>query len=174
MLSEWSEFFVAAAGACAALGGLIIVAVSVSVTEMIAIPGMASRAGVAVALLALPTVASLAGLIPDISLPVFGVIVTLLGAVVLMLALGSLRILLRNRRLPLPEAAQIGGAVHSSLTETLAKGLPGVLATACVSAGGVLLMFDVAAGVLWLAAGTLVAICAALVAAWVVMVEIRR
>ena len=73
MLEGWSEFFVAAAGAAAALAGLIIVAMSVSIDDVVKIPGMTSRAATAIAMLVLVTAVALAGLIPSQSDQAFGV-----------------------------------------------------------------------------------------------------
>ncbi|SDS73565.1 hypothetical protein [Microterricola viridarii] len=166
MLAEWSGFFVAAAGACAALGGLIIVAASVSVTEMIAIPGMASRAGVAIALLVASTIIALAALMPGLTAGGFGWLVLLAGGIALGLALESLWRLVRTR--------QPGAREHRGLGESIAKGSIGVLPSAAFCVAGVLLVLGDAAGAYWIAAGILLAIFSAVVSAWVVLVEIRR
>ncbi len=79
MLSEWTDFFVASAGAAAALAGLIIVAVSGDVDRVIAIPGMASRAGVAIALLVMSTLIALGALIPRIPALGYGTLVVFTG-----------------------------------------------------------------------------------------------
>ena len=42
--SEWTDLFVAAAGASAALAGLIFVAVSINVDRILALPGIPNRA----------------------------------------------------------------------------------------------------------------------------------
>jgi hypothetical protein len=53
MLDGWSEFFVATAGAAAALAGLIIVAMSVNIQTILNIPSMTSRAAATIASLIL-------------------------------------------------------------------------------------------------------------------------
>src|ERR1700712_601264 len=63
-LDAWHDLFIASAGAAAALAGLIIVAMSVNIKEIIAIPSMPSRAGTSIANLVLIVVVSVGGLIP--------------------------------------------------------------------------------------------------------------
>ena len=158
MLADWSDFFVASAGASAALAGLIIVAISVSVSEMIAIPGMTARAGTSIALLVLVAVVSLAALIPHQPVEVFGLEVLALGAVC------------------------VGFAVHTfvrlapanSLGRTLAKGTPLAVPPVLVVVGGIAVAAGAEAGLALVAAGAVLAIVAAVVDAWVVLVEIRR
>jgi hypothetical protein len=57
------EFLVASAGAPAALAGLVMVSISVSIKEILAVPSLPARAGAAVGSLVLAVVASLAALI---------------------------------------------------------------------------------------------------------------
>ncbi len=47
-MEPWHDFFVAVAGASAALTGLIFVGVSLSLTRMLAIPRLADRASQAI------------------------------------------------------------------------------------------------------------------------------
>lgn len=159
MLTDWSEFFVAAAGASAALAGLIIVAISVSVDEMIAIAGMTSRAASAVSLLVLVAVVSLAGLIPHQPPALFGVVTAAAGALALVIGVTSLVRLLRS-------GTGTGAA--------LVKGLGGVVPAACVVGGGAAVAAGLEAGLAWLAAGVLLAFAVSVLDAWVVLVEIRR
>ncbi|MCU1477000.1 MAG: hypothetical protein JWQ64_1693, partial [Subtercola sp.] len=63
-LEGWDDLFVASAGAAAALAGLIIVAMSVNIKQIIAIPSMPSRAGTSIASLVLIVVVSIGALIP--------------------------------------------------------------------------------------------------------------
>lgn len=161
MLSEWHDFFVATAGAGAALAGLIIVAVSGGVDRVIKIPGMASRAGVAIALLIMVTLVALSALIPGIPEWGYGVLVAIvgLGAVVLAsLSFGHL------------VALRSGGSMLRALT----KGSVGLVPALCVTLGGVLLAGGLELGMLWIAAGILLAVVSAVLASWVILIEIRR
>ncbi|MET0854186.1 MAG: hypothetical protein ABWY30_06115 [Microterricola sp.] len=160
MLSEWTDFFVASAGAAAALAGLIIVAVSGDVDRVIAIPGMASRAGVAIALLVMSTLIALGALIPHSSALGYGTFVLATGLVATLLATLSLVRLVRSR--------------PGSLGEALLKGVFGVLPAFLAVIGGVLVMLDVEAGLSWVATGILLAVVFSVVSSWVILIEIRR
>lgn len=62
--AEWSDFNVAVAGAGAALGGLLIVALSVNIRQIAESRGLAARAGASIATLILGVALSCAALIP--------------------------------------------------------------------------------------------------------------
>ena len=117
MLETSHEFFVATAGAAAALAGLIIVAMTVSVDLIVKIPGMTSRAATAIGLLIGVTVVSLAGLI-DQELWAFGVeaLVTALG--VIALAVDSMVRVVRGRTV---------GSLGAAIFKTAIGIVPGVL-----------------------------------------------
>ncbi len=63
-LAEWSDFNVAVAGAGAALGGVLIVALSVNIRQIAESRGLAARAGASIATLILGVALSCAALIP--------------------------------------------------------------------------------------------------------------
>ncbi|RZU65189.1 modulator of FtsH protease [Microterricola gilva] len=160
MLSEWTDFFVASAGAAAALAGLIIVAVSGDVDRVIAIPGMASRAGVAIALLVMSTLIALGALIPHSSALGYGALVVLTGLVATLLATLSLLRLVRSRT--------------GSLSEAFLKGAFGVLPALLAVIGGVLVMLGTDAGLGRVATGILLAVVFSVISSWVILIEIRR
>jgi modulator of FtsH protease len=157
MLEQWSDFFVAAAGASAGLAGLIIVAMSVNIETIVKIPSMPSRAGSAIANLVLIVVASIAGLMAALPVQGFGIIV-LVGAL-----------------------ASLGFAVDSTVqmvrkagASGLVRGAVSVLPGLGFLVGGALLVAGLGSGLYWVAAGILLAFVGSVVNAWVLLVEIRR
>ena len=160
-LEGWSEFFVATAGASAALAGLIIVAMSVNVELMITIAGMTSRAASAIALLVLGTVVSLVGLIPHQPAVAVGVEIGILGMGGLGFAIDSMVKVFR---------ARAGRPLYEALTKTLVLVIPAL----AVVVAGVLVAIGIEAGTYVLAFGVIAGMVAAVINAWVVLVEIRR
>ncbi|HNF84655.1 MAG TPA: hypothetical protein PLE13_11780, partial [Solirubrobacterales bacterium] len=71
-LSEWSDFFVASAGASAALAGLVFVAISINVARILQLDGVPELGLVTLLLLIGVLVVSMFGLIPDQSEHAFG------------------------------------------------------------------------------------------------------
>ena len=162
MLEGWSEFFVAAAGAAAALAGLIIVAMSVSIDDLVKIPGMTSRAATAIAMLVLVTAVSLAGLIPSQGDQAFGIEVLVLSLIGMVFALQSLWVLVRH------------STSSRRLVESLVKAVVSMLPFIAFVVGAVLVIGDTPGGVHLIAFGSITAFMAAVIAAWVMLVEIRR
>lgn len=157
----WLEFGVAAAGATAALAGLLIVAMSVNVKQILASKALMHGARSTIASLVLAIVTSLLLLIPGQSM-------LLLGVETLVLTLPAVSI-----------------QVQSILTQsrTAAEGItPSILAFIITFAalqyapflvGGILLLFGGAAGVWLLAIGVVIIVIASLVNAWVLLLEVQ-
>ena len=157
MLEQWSDFFVAAAGAAAGLAGLIIVAMSVNIATIVKSPSMPSRAGSTIANLVLVVVASIAGLLAALPVTAFGIIV-LVGALAC-LALG------------IDSTVQI---VRKTGLSGLVRGAVGVLPGIGLAVGGALLIARLESGLYWVSAGILLAFVGSVLNAWVLLVEIRR
>ena len=81
MLGSWHTFFSTQAEVSAALTGLVFVALSINLKQILSLPGLADRAGEALLLLLLPVFAGLAGVLPQASFRAFGAELLGLGLV---------------------------------------------------------------------------------------------
>ena len=66
-MGDWGDFHVAMVGATAALAGLVIVAASVNIGEIVKAPALTARLGSAIAGLVLAPVVSALGRLPGVS-----------------------------------------------------------------------------------------------------------
>jgi hypothetical protein len=160
-LEQWHDFYVASAGAAAALAGLIIVAMTVNITTILQIPSMPARAASTIASLTLTVVVSIASLIPDQS-------IWLLGLEVLVFSLGALT-------LSVDAAWQIFR--HREATPPLAlvpKASVVVLQIVPFLVGSVFLLAGSEAGLHWNSAGIVLVFVGSVLSAWILLVEILR
>ncbi len=159
-LSAWSGFNGAMVGATAALAGLVIVAASVNIADIVKAPSLTARLAAAIAGLLLALVASAVGLMPAVSLHGYGIAVIVAAVIAAVFPTQAARRIFENRaptnRMPALKAA-VGFA-----TPVLNL------------VGGVLLVTGSADGLPLLAGGAIVAIIAALLVSWVVLVEVLR
>ncbi|TVU60991.1 hypothetical protein FQP90_15720 [Paenarthrobacter nitroguajacolicus] len=161
-LASWGEFNVAIAGAGAALGGLLIVALSVNIKQIAESRGLAARAGAAISALILGVVLACAALIPSQELWAFGIEVlvgTLAGGVIAFLAA---RAIVQD---------DTPGHPHRWDAQHIVSF---VIPLVIYAMGGVLLVLSVPVGLVVVALGTIVALIGAVVFSWVALVEILR
>jgi modulator of FtsH protease len=158
--SEWMDFFVAGAGASAALAGLVFVAVSINVDRVLRLRGLPERALATVMLLLSVVLVSLLGLMPGQSRAALAGELLGVGLVfaVVILALTS-RSMATSDRQP----------VHV-FSQWLLVGL----GTVPVVLGAVSLFVEAGGGLYWVAAGIVLATTGAVANAWVLLVEILR
>ncbi|MSO41276.1 MAG: hypothetical protein EXQ70_05175 [Solirubrobacterales bacterium] len=157
---EWSDLFVASAGASAALTGAVFVVVSINIERILKFPGLPERALQTPLLLLSVLLVSIIGLIP-------GQGQVALGAELLVVGLAfatALQVLLKRGQ---PE----GGERLSWYIPHQAVVLTGTLPLVI---GGASLMADAGGGLYWIAAGIIFAITGAVANAWVLLVEILR
>jgi len=156
-VEAWSDFFVATAGATAALAGLLFVAVSINLERILSLPGVADRAlGMLVLLLGTLLVAIFA-LAPGQSDLAVGLEIAGTGGLAVAVV-GSLLMRIHG----VQRSHLIGVAVFS------------FWGTVPFLVGGLSLAEGSGGGLYWILAGTVGAIAGAVSNAWVVLVEILR
>jgi modulator of FtsH protease len=161
--SEWSDLFVAAAGASAALAGLVFVAISINLDRIIGEAGLPDRALETVLLLVLVLLVSLVGLIPGQSSGA-------LGTEVLFLSLTVATVVFR---LPTIGMGGTGGFTPPRAWVWTRWGVR-LAATVPFVAGGLGLLLEAGGGLYWVVAGIVFATVGAIANAWVLLVEILR
>ena len=158
-VSEWSDLFVAAAGATAALSGLVFVAVSINIERILANEGVPDFAMVTLLMLLGALMVSLLGLIPGQSVAAFGW--ELIGGGMVWAALAGQRM-----RASVPRAGS-----ERYLLSRVVLPLAGVFP---LVVGAVSLIAGSGGGLYWIVAGVITTIFAAVVNAWILLVEILR
>ena len=159
---EWKDFFITAAGASAALAGLVTVAISVNVQRILEQPQLPSRGGATVAALVLILVSSMAELIPQ-SRAAFAIEISLFGFIVWLLHMWSARHMVlaySESRVPL----------HQSVIAIAI----GQLEAIPFMIGGVLLLIGRRAGPYWIAWGIIATFVFSVVNTWILLIEILR
>ena len=158
--SEWSDLFVAAAGAGAALAGLVFVAVSINIDRILAGEGLPERALETVVTLLMVVCVSLVGLIP-------GQDHTALGAELLGLTIVFTYVTVRLGRRSLPR-----GDVPKHWV--IGRVLVAAIAVVPLLVGAISMLAEAGGGLYWIAGGILGAILGGVSNAWVLLVEILR
>ncbi|MCB0857500.1 MAG: hypothetical protein KDB57_05190 [Solirubrobacterales bacterium] len=159
-ISEWSDLFVASAGATAALAGLVFVAISINIDRILKLEGVAELGLITLILLVGVLVVSLFGLIPGQEDTSFGYEMLALSVI------SSLAVFALVKR----SLAGVGPG-EGRLTSRLI--LP-MFGTVPYLVGSVLLVTGSDAGMYWVFAGMVGAIIAAVMNAWILLVEILR
>ena len=158
----WTDFFIAAAGASAALAGLVFVALSVNIANIIRAAQLPARAAAAIGMLILILVSSMAALIQQ-PVPALGVEILLFALYGFWLQVSSMR---------------YGFAARSKfqrpLWEAVLNAVTGQLQVLPFVIGGILLLGGHDGGLYWIAAGCIAIFIFSVLNAWVLLVEILR
>jgi len=157
-----TNFFITAAGASAALAGLVFVALSVNIQNILRAPQLPTRAGATIAMLILILVCSMVTLVPQPPRP--------LGLEITAFALfGFYLQIVSARRSFLAQAV-----ARRPLWEGLLNAATGQVQVLPFLAGGILVFLDSPRGLYWVAAGCISVFVFSVLNSWVLLVEILR
>ena len=160
-VASWESFFVAEAGASAALAGLLFVAISINLSRILEFQSLPGRAAETIAILVNALVIASVGLIPGQSDTALGLEVVVLASATWLVA-ASLQY--RNSRNPV-EANEHSRGARFLLSQVVI--LPFIV-------GGVSIAVEGGGGLYWVGAGMVATFIAAALTAWVLLVEIVR
>jgi hypothetical protein len=155
----WENFFLAEAGAAAALTGLLFVAVSINLQRILSFPQLPGRVAETLIVLVSVLAIDLFGLVPGQGTVLFGA--EILGASLCVLAVASY---LQRR----------GHDKSHPRAWTVSRILAAQVPMLGSLAAGALLLAGARGGIYWLVPGTLLSIVGGLVNAWVLLIEIVR
>jgi hypothetical protein len=164
-VDAWHELFLASAGAAAALSGLIFVAVSINLREILTAEEkvgssyLTGRALESLVALLIVLAISIVGLDPSISRGAFAAFLILSAAVSAISPARAVAAFRRSRIKP----------IAFNLRLLLALSLVGAYALAAIT-----LLLDGGGGLHWIPVGFLLAICIAASNAWILLVEVLR
>jgi hypothetical protein len=159
--SEWTDLFVATAGASAALAGLVFVAVSINLERILAFRGLPERALETLLFLVSVLLVSVVALIP-------GQDHVALGLELLFVTLAIDAVVLRQ------PAIQVAEGEEMQRSWRVARWTLRAIATVPFLIGAVSVLAESGGGLYWLVAGIVLAIAASVANAWVLLVEILR
>src|ERR1700710_480941 len=159
--SEWTDLFVATAGASAPLAGLVFLAASTTLERTLAFRGLPERALETLLFLVSALLISVVALVPGQSH-------VALGVELLVVSLGIDAIVMRQPTIQVEEGEVMRRSWRvSRWALRLAATVPFLI-------GAVSLIARSGGGLYWLVAGIVLAIMAAVANAWVLLVEILR
>ncbi|NUT57870.1 MAG: hypothetical protein HOQ00_03345 [Agromyces sp.] len=160
-LEGWSDFNVAMVGATAALAGLLIVAMSVNIAEIMKSPTLPPRAAASIAALVLALTSGAFGLVPGQPSMAYGIEVLIATVLAGIFQWHAIRVVARED--------------HVSATDRVLKSIAGILPIAAFLGGSLLVIAGVLeAGLITMAVGSVLSIIAGLLFSWVVLVEVLR
>jgi modulator of FtsH protease len=159
--TELSDLGVAAAGASAALAGLVFVAVSINLDRILSFPWLPGRVGETIVLLTAVLVESLLLVAPGQSRVALGAEILGIGAAA-WVVLAVLHVRLRRHG-----TGTTALQLRTRIVAGQAASLPALVA-------GASLLLEAGGGLYWLMAGVVLSMLAAISSAWVLLIEIAR
>jgi modulator of FtsH protease len=160
-MAGWENFFIAEVGASAALAGLIFVAISINLTKILAYPGLPGRALEALVTLLAVLVTSSLLLVPGQSLAAIGTEILIVGLIV-WAGVAAIQVNCWRKF----EARYRRPFILQIMMNQIAL-LPFILS-------GIFALAQGTNGLYWLVPGFIFCFLAAILDAWVLLVEINR
>jgi hypothetical protein len=157
----WENLFVAQAGASAALAGLLFVAISINLAQILESPGLPGRAGEAIVLLIDVLVVSTLVLVP-------GQPRALLGAELLISGLVAWSVLAGIH------VRAVRGRVGPSRTVLVGRVVMAQVSILWFPVAGVSLLLGAGGGLYWVVPAVVFSLLTAVLNAWVLLIEILR
>ena len=155
----WHEFFIGTIGAAAALTGLLFVAISINLEQILKYPQLPGRAAATLGMLVSALVVSGFGLAPRQSNSTLGIEIATVAAVAATQAVW----------------VSVGKQTPAEPTSWQIEHLATLLLPSIASiVGGVTLIAGAGGGFYWVMAGILLTFVSASINAWVLLVEIKR
>ena len=159
--SAWTDLGAAAAETAATLAGLLFVAVSINLRNILQYPNLPARAAMTLVTFVTPLITGVLLIVPGQSRVALGW--ELLACAAAIEAL-QLRIHLSAERAP----------QETALTWSMGRVLPGVVSCGCLAIAGITLLAQAGGGLYWVVPSVVGAIVFGLVNVWVLLVEILR
>ena len=160
LLAEWKDFNVAIVGATAALGGLVIVAASVNIGDIVKSRSLTARLGSGIVMLVVALTVSATALMPAIDETWYGWLTLVIAIGAVAFQIGITRAIAED-----PDPRSRANAAKAGL---------GFLPAIAYLVAGTLAVAGIPAALYLAAAGAILAIVAALVVSWVALVEVLR
>jgi hypothetical protein len=158
---SWTGFGTATATAAAALAGLLFIAVSINLKQILDIPGLPSRAAQTLILFATPLVGALLLVVPGQARVALGLELLATGLVI-----GGVQVWL--------DLTAERGPEETVWRRMTGRVFPAVTTCACLALAGITLIASAGGGLYWLVPSVLTALIFGLVNVWVLLVEILR
>jgi hypothetical protein len=158
---RWTDFGVGVAGASAALAGLVFVAVSINLSEILKYRNLPGRAGLTLILFVTPLIVGILLLVPGQPDAALGWELLVAGVVI-----GGSQLVINQRSGRSEKETQ--------WTWLISRLIPAVTSCGCLILAGATLLAQAGGGLYWLVPSVLASIFFGLVNAWVLLVEILR
>jgi hypothetical protein len=158
---SWIGFGTAVATGAAALAGLLFIAVSINLKQILEIKSLPSRAAQTLVMFATPLITALLLVVPGQARVALGVELLATG-----LCIGGVQVWLNLRATRVPE--------ETAWQRMVGRVVPTILSCACLAIAGATLIAVAGGGLYWLVPSVLAALVFGLINVWVLLVEILR